>query len=210
MSNTAPLVDYGIATRAFDGAAESGDLYFVRTHPTGALLAVADGLGHGPGAARAASLAIATLADRPNTGVLRLVEDCHEALKGTRGAVLSVAAIDAVTQTMSWVSVGNVEALLIRMDAAGVCGREAVLQHGGIIGHRYPNPRAATLAIRPGDLLAFATDGIEGGFDREILPGKHPQLIADGILRRYGKASDDALILIARWNGSADRGGRGK
>src|SRR5262249_60931351 len=47
-------VDYAVATRPLRGEEESGDLHFVIPRPRGAIVAVADGLGHGYQAAVAA------------------------------------------------------------------------------------------------------------------------------------------------------------
>jgi hypothetical protein len=52
-------------------------------------------------------------------------------------------------------------------------------------------------------LLIFATDGVREGFERGISLDTHPQETADRILAQCGKATDDALVLVARWNGSS-------
>jgi negative regulator of sigma-B (phosphoserine phosphatase) len=194
-----PSVDFGVATRALDG--ESGDLHLVQSFAGGVLIAVADGLGHGPGAAAAAKAATAILAAHPGESVPWLMKACHDALKGTRGAVLSLASIDASAGRMSWAGIGNVEVMLFHPTATALRHRDAVMLQGGILGHRYPAPRVATLPIEPGDLLAFATDGIRADFEKEIHFANPLQVSADRVLARCGKATDDALILIARWNG---------
>ena len=73
----------------------------------------------------------------------------------------------------------------------------------GIVGHRLPPLRATTHRLRQGDLLIFATDGVREGFERGIPLDTRPQETADRILAQYGKADDDALVLVARWNGSS-------
>jgi hypothetical protein len=50
-------VDYGVAARPLRGELESGDLHVVIPRPRGAIVAVADGLGHGYEAALAAKVA---------------------------------------------------------------------------------------------------------------------------------------------------------
>jgi len=197
-----PLLDYAVATRAMGGAEESGDLFAVRPYRNGLLVAVTDGLGHGPAAATAARIAVNAVAEAQEESLTHILDNCHLALKGTRGAVMSLATLDAALASLTWAGIGNVDAMLIRMGADGVLGREAILTYGGILGHRYPGVREATLPIHRGDMLAFATDGILPGFDREILPGKSPQQIAERILARYGTPQDDALVLIGRWNGA--------
>jgi serine/threonine protein phosphatase PrpC len=73
----------------------------------------------------------------------------------------------------------------------------------GVVGHRLPPLRATTQQLRQGDLLIFATDGVREGVERGIPLDTRPQETADRILAQYGKATDDALVLVARWNGSS-------
>ena len=56
-----PFLEWGAAGRPMPGEMVSGDQYVVWPLPDGVLLAVVDGLGHGPAAAAAASEAGAIL-----------------------------------------------------------------------------------------------------------------------------------------------------
>ena len=89
-----PLIECHAASRPYAGAAVSGDLEVVTYFPGGALAAVIDGLGHGPEAAHAASVAAAVLRRQPAEPVTDLMVLCHEALRPTRGAVMSLASFD--------------------------------------------------------------------------------------------------------------------
>jgi serine phosphatase RsbU (regulator of sigma subunit) len=197
------LFDHAVAARAHGGVAVSGDLHMVRPLDHGVLVAVVDGLGHGHSAEAAARLAISTLQSEPVRGITGLVERCHSALSRSRGVVMSLAVLDARVRTMTWLAVGNVEGVLIR---AGAPKRESILMRGGIVGHRLPPLRATTVALRPGDLLVFATDGIRDGFAEGLRPDTPLKEIADRVLACHGRANDDALVLAGRWNGSAEAG----
>src|SRR5207248_8737427 len=107
---------WGMAGMPLPGEEESGDAGLVRSFPGGALVAVVDGLGHGPEAARAARAAITTLAAEPAAPVTLLVQRCHTALASTRGAALTVASINAQEGVVSWLAVGNVAASLVYAD----------------------------------------------------------------------------------------------
>jgi hypothetical protein len=50
-------------------------------------------------------------------------------------------------------------------------------------------------------MLVLATDGIGSDFHGEMPLGGRPQDAADYILGRYGKKTDDALVLVARYVG---------
>jgi len=196
-----PPLDYAVAARGLGGAAVSGDLHWAQPTRRGMRVAVIDGLGHGTDAAYAAETARATLAAVPDETPERLVESCHQSLRATRGAALTLAELDARRGEMAWLAVGNVEGLVLRVGADGVRKKIYVLARGGIVGHRLPPLRAQTLALQPGDLLILATDGIGAGFDQALDPHAPPQRNADAVLWRYGRDADDALVLVGRWRG---------
>lgn len=199
MSRTStPFFEHVVASRGHGGGAVSGDHYIVRRLDRGMLVAVVDGLGHGYEAESAARLAIATLESEAHPEIPGLVHRCHTVLNRSRGVVMSIASLDAERQTMTWLAVGNVEGVLVRHGAGK---REAILMRGGIVGHRLPPLRAATLPLGAGDLLVFATDGVREGFAETLRPDAPLQQTADQVLARYGRANDDALVLAGRWHG---------
>jgi negative regulator of sigma-B (phosphoserine phosphatase) len=169
--------------------------------PRGAIVAVADGLGHGYEAAIAAKVAINTLTARADLPLLNAMRSCHEALIKTRGVAICVAYLEWSDETVTWLSIGNVAALLLHADDRGRIQREHVLMRNGVVGHRLPPLRSAIHPVRRDDLLIFATDGVREGFEKSVRFSAPPQEIADHILARYGKVTDDALVLVVRWNG---------
>ena len=195
-----PIIDAGWAGAALADD-ESGDQQLVVLLPEGALLALVDGLGHGPEAALAAREAVSILEAHAAAPVLELVMLCHEGLRKTRGAVMTVASIDARSGTMDWCGVGNVEGLLFRARRLPGRGTEAVPTRGGVVGYRLPQLRVNTLELLPGDLLVLATDGIQSGFSEAVDPENEPQSVADAVLARCGRGTDDALVLVARYRG---------
>ena len=199
----AALIDWGVATLTLPGERESGDLHLVKPVRAGVLVSVVDGLGHGAEAAAAARAAVAALSRHAQESVLPLLQRCHQALAGTRGAVVSVALFDRADGSMTWLGVGNVEGVLLYADAGGRRGRERLVTRGGIVGSELPPLRAEVLAVAPGDTLVLATDGIQSGFADELTVDAPPQQLADQILARSGKSTDDALVLVARYVGDA-------
>jgi hypothetical protein len=49
--------------------------------------------------------------------------------------------------------------------------------------------------------LVFATDGVRSDFMEGLRFDAAPGEIAKGILARSARGTDDALALVARWNG---------
>jgi serine phosphatase RsbU (regulator of sigma subunit) len=185
------------------GETESGDAYVVHPLPGGVLLAVVDGLGHGPAAAAAARDAISSLQAHAQEPLISLVKRCHEALRGTNGVVLTLATFDTGNNRLTWVGVGNVEGLLVHADLLARPAREGVLQRGGVVGYQLPPLQTSVLSVAPGDMLILATDGIRSRFADGLDLDRPPREIAGEILASHAKPSDDALVLVARFAGVA-------
>ena len=194
------LIDWGIAQVALAGQRVSGDRHLVRPCRDGLLLAVVDGLGHGEEAARAAEIAVSILKKQIGESVFELIRSCHEALKGTRGVVLSLARFNGF-RTMTWLGVGNVEGVLLRAEAKSVPVQENVRLFQGVVGYQLPRLRAEVTPMNTGDLVILFTDGIRRDFLSEPIPRQSPKLIASRICERHSKGNDDALVLVARYGG---------
>ncbi len=195
------LLEFGVASRALQGQTQSGDRHLVEPYPDGVLAAVVDGLGHGAEAAHAAESAVAILREHAGEPIVSLLKRCHDALLGTRGVVISLASISAAQNMMTWTGVGDVEGVLIHA-AANARSREFVLQRGGVVGFRLPAVNAITVPVISGDLLIFATDGVSRAFAEEPASGDSPAQIANRLLARHAKGTDDALVLVARYLGA--------
>jgi len=198
-------VECGISARPFPGEIDSGDMHLLASRPNGMLVAVVDGLGHGVDAAAAAHAAVDCLRQEPHQPPADLVRQCHSALKNTRGAVLSLAIIDMERDQLTWLGVGNVEGTLVRADPIAQPRRETLLHRGGVVGYQLPPLRINTLPIASGDTLIFATDGIRSSFLLESPIDWRPQELADHIVDRHGKETDDALVVVVQYVRSISR-----
>jgi serine/threonine protein phosphatase PrpC len=196
-----PILEWGWAGAALDGATDSGDLHVVIPLPRGALLAVIDGLGHGPEAAEAAREAARVLELRPALPLRDLLELCHEELRRTRGVVMSLMSLDAQSSSMDWFGVGNVEGVLLRATSDHRRIQEAIMARGGVLGYRLPPVKITTTPLLRGDLLVLATDGLRNDFSGEVPLDWEPQAIADWLLQRFSRGTDDSRVLVARYLG---------
>jgi hypothetical protein len=193
------LIQWTVAFQALEE--ESGDLHVVCPFEGGVLVGAIDGLGHGPEAATAAKRAADTLTGHPGEPVTSLMGRCHESLKGTRGAVMTLASLSSAG-TMSWTGIGNIEGTLVRSEQHEGRHRESVLLAGGVIGHQLPPVRASEHTIGPGDTLVFTTDGVRAGYLDLLDSYDEPRHVAGQIFEGFGKGTDDALVLVARYLGS--------
>lgn len=195
------MVEYGVAKFTLPGQGESGDQHLVSCNERGVLIAAIDGIGHGEEAASAAKAAMSILKAGADEPIIALVEHCHEKLKATRGVVLSLASIDTSHGLMTWLGVGNVEAVLTRGDNKNGTALETLLLRGGVVGSRLPLLQATILQIRRGDTIYFGTDGVRRDFAQSLTALENPQRAADRILRQFRNGSDDALVLVVRLTG---------
>jgi negative regulator of sigma-B (phosphoserine phosphatase) len=71
------------------------------------------------------------------------------------------------------------------------------------VGLQLPPFCGGVLPVAQGDTLVLATDGIHSGFAEGLRREESPQQLADHILVRDAKGTDDALVLVARYQGVA-------
>lgn len=193
------VIAWAAAGRALEE--ESGDLDVVVLFQGGALVALLDGLGHGPEAAAAARAAAPVLEAHASDAVEVLVRRCHEALRKTRGAVMSLASFRVADSSMTWIGVGNVDGILLRGSGGG--RGDAIVGRGGVVGYQLPSLRTSTVRVAPGDTLIMTTDGIHSRFTADLAIDQPPQALAASILARFARSSDDAHVVVARYLGGA-------
>lgn len=197
-------IEVGVVALSMAGEPTCADRHVVRTDPDEALVAALDGIGHGHEAERAALEAVRTLEEQSAAGSLvALVTACHARLQATRGVVMSLASIDLRRGILTWLGVGNVAGVLFRARTDGEqLRKESLLLRGGVVGHRLPPLRSFSLPLGRGDTLVFATDGVDSAFDQEQWALAPPQRLAEQIMSRHGKGTDDALVLVVRYLGA--------
>lgn len=197
---SASVIEWGWAGRALEDP--SGDMHAVVEREDGALVALLDGLGHGYEAAVAVRTALPVIEAYAGEAVVSLVQACHDAMRRTRGAVMSVAWFDARDSSLTWTGVGNVDSVLIRAPGPTPARNEAIAARGGVVGYRLPTLRADRHPVSRGDLLVMASDGIRSNFNAGIVTQFSAQEIAESILVRYAKGTDDAHVVVARYLGA--------
>ena len=195
-------IEWGTAGAALPGESRSGDHYVAVPFSSGMLLAVLDGIGHGKQAAAASRIASTILETHALDPVIALVQRCHQQLRETRGVVMSMASFNIRHGLMTWLGVGNVYGVLLRGFPTFPQVEESLLLRAGVVGAQLPPLQAAVLPVSPGDTVVFATDGVESNFERTLAHNQNPQKVAEDILARHGKTTDDALVLVARYLGN--------
>ena len=194
-------LERGVAGAAIRGEERSGDLAVFAGYERGGLVAVIDGLGHGDPAADASAVAADVIRRNHSAPPAELLRLCHQALNKTRGVVMTLAWFDLELLELSWAGVGNVEARLVRGAGGYGARHDSALVLGGVVGYNLPSIRTSTTDLYPGDAVAFATDGIETDYSASLSPAIPAQRLAERILERHGKGTDDALAVVVRYTG---------
>ena len=197
-AGTTDWVVWASAGNPCPGETSSGDGHLVARRPLRTLIAVMDGLGHGPEAHKAATAATAAITEIPDASLPSLFEHCHEALRRTRGVVMTIASIAADGQ-VEWMGVGNVGGMVVR--SAPPYPHESVVARAGIVGYRLPSLYQGGARLDAGDLLVMATDGIRNDFVSSLDPALPPHIIASQILEGHSRDYDDALVVVTRYDG---------
>ncbi|WP_129628007.1 SpoIIE family protein phosphatase [Candidatus Oscillochloris fontis] len=188
-------VSWGAVRRPKQGQAVSGDVFLVEPFdPHGLHIAVIDGLGGGHEAARAAEASAQVIRNHLAVDPLDLIRQSHTALHSTRGAVIGILTLNLLQRSVTYVGVGNI--------GVQVYSSQAIkpISKNGILGYRLPQLLKLTYTYNFGDTFVVYSDGISSRFalDTQIHQGQPPQELADLILERYGKLSDDATVVVVR------------
>ena len=188
--------EIGYVARPYPGESVCGDAGACWSLPERRVLALADGLGHGPGAHHAAMSAMRCIERHLHKDCVELFAICSEQLISTRGCVLAIAVIDLKTDQMSLGAVGNIRTLLVTQERDFKFGASR-----GIVGAGPVSLNPIQMSLLPGDRLLMFSDGVneEVKISKEML-SQNPssQQLAEDVLNRWGSAADDATVLLYR------------
>lgn len=190
-------ITVGVATRPHPRESENGDGWTMHERGDVWRLAVIDGLGHGPLAAKAATAAKTVLDGAPDLDPVESIRRCHPVLTGTRGAAVSVASLNVRRGRLIYAGVGNVEARLRIGD-----DDRSLVSFRGIVGGAVPTVRPFELELPPANwIFIMHSDGVSARFnlERAIAEIDHlnPQSLADALLAAQARLTDDATVLVA-------------
>lgn len=194
------FLSWAACSRPMRGQAVSGDRASIQIDGSRAVLAVIDGLGHGPEAAVAARLATDVVEHHPAEPIDVLLLLVHRELTASRGAAATVAIVDADTGLMHWLGVGNVEGVLVRADAIARPRTLGAFLVGGVLGYQLNQLHQPTpVVLQDGDTIVMATDGVRANLAELVRPEQPIERMAAEILTKHARTDDDALVVVARY-----------
>ena len=179
-------------TQPMLGERVNGDAVVIREEGAVLLLAVIDGLGHGPIAAEAAQLAVTALAGLSlQAPVLEMIKSVHDRLRGSRGVAATLCVIR--DQRVEVCAVGNVQ---LSSSNATV----PLVLSPGVLGARVAKFHVCQWTLKQGARLALFSDGISSRVTWEDVRKLPPESACRYVFDRFRKKEDDATILIADVN----------
>jgi anti-sigma regulatory factor (Ser/Thr protein kinase) len=196
-----PRLELGAVCLPRSGEVQSGDAWALAAVDDGALLLVADGLGHGPEAARAAGEAVRVFRQRPHSDPAALLADVHAALKSTRGAAVAAAFMDLRRREIRYAGVGNIAGTIVDGDAT-----RSMVSHNGTLGHEVRKIQEFVYPWPPGSLVVVHSDGLQTHWRLGRYPGviaRHPAVVAGLLYRDFDRGRDDVTVVVARETASS-------
>ncbi|MFY0526588.1 ATP-binding SpoIIE family protein phosphatase [Archangium gephyra] len=172
-----------------------GDSWAVDHKADRCIFLVADGLGHGPEAARASRAAVVSFLEQGSNGLVELLRGAHQELRSTRGAAVSFASVEGAQ--LHYAGVGNISGAVV--SPAGAVQR--LVSMNGTLGHQAPRMQQFSYPWSAGDTLVMCSDGLATQWRLDPYPGllaRHPSLVAGVLYRDFVRGRDDATVLVAR------------
>ena len=178
------------------GETVNGDAYCIRRRGEGWTVIVADGLGHGPEAAKASEEAVRLFRKHEHEAPCTILAAVHAGLGHTRGGAVSVACYEPDGGLVTFAGIGNV--------AGAIVGRgetKRTVSLAGTAGHVARRIQEFEYPLPAGGLFVLCSDGIGTSWSLEAYPGlvgAHPSLIAGVLYRDFTRIRDDATVVVVR------------
>ncbi len=188
------LVKLGVVSRPIRSSEINGDAYLFVEWNGQTLMAVIDGLGHGVEAYMASQKAREYVENHATEDLEEVVKGCDMHIRKTRGVSIGLVRIDRNTSRFSCCGVGNVEMRILSRRS------RHPISTAGIVGYNVRKIRMFDYPYDPeGVVVVIHSDGVSSRFDPFKYPHlrRDPQGVAEQIIDRWGKETDDATILIA-------------
>jgi anti-sigma regulatory factor (Ser/Thr protein kinase) len=182
------------------GEVVCGDAWALESTADYQAILVADGLGHGPDAARASRAAVEAFVAKPAAPPATLMSTLHAALAGTRGAAGAVARVTLGTGLGTFAGVGNIAC---RVETPGA--RRQLVSHSGTLGHVMRRVQEFEFELPADALLILHSDGLATHWTLADYPGlmaKHAGLIAGVLYRDHERGRDDVTVVVLKHSGA--------
>jgi negative regulator of sigma-B (phosphoserine phosphatase) len=178
------------ASRPKPGEVANGDrAFFFRVDDARHVAGVVDGLGHGPRAEEAALRAVETVEANAGAAIDDLFEIVHKALRGTRGAALTLITVEG--DALAAGGVGNVALRVLH--GPTTLGYVAT---PGIVGGQMRGVRVSRARLDAQTRIVVHSDGISSRFPSEPFGAPPLEVASARLLAEHAGSLDDATVLV--------------
>jgi anti-sigma regulatory factor (Ser/Thr protein kinase) len=195
-------LEVGAVCQAKPGELQCGDDWSSTTYGSRYLFALADGLGHGPDAYKAAEIAVRTAKQKAAHPPASILGDIHAASRATRGAAVAVCAVEQGEHLCRFAGIGNITCAVIAQAKS-----RHLVSHNGIVGHSMRKVQEFTTPWPEAAILVMHSDGLATQWDLEGYPGlsaRHASLVAGVLYRDFARGSDDVTVVVAKQKSAAE------
>lgn len=180
-------------TRPKPGEIENGDAVWFGQSGDSLQVAVIDGLGHGPGAKKAAQAARERLNGTDRLPLDAVLDRLHRGLQQTQGAVVGILRIDSKEGRATYAGVGNIDCRIYGPHTA------RPISMNGSLGVVSPRFREESFPFEKDDFFVLTSDGISTKWDQnDYGKSASPLLLGSLLLRDQSRPTDDATVVIGR------------
>lgn len=196
VKGTVKSLQWGVVMIPCRGEEVCGDGFAVARKGGGTVIMVADGLGHGPMAFEVTQKAREVFQEIRHLSPGEIIRRMHDTLRGTRGAVIAIAAVNPVACRLTYAGVGDISGRILES-----AGSRGLLSQAGIVGSRVGSLKEIDYSWSKDSMLIMHSDGLKTGWnltDYFGLESRHPSIIAAVLMRDFARPNDDAVVLVAR------------
>lgn len=189
-------VEFAGVALPYPGERVCGDGWYCEHTPARTVAVLADGLGHGIGAAEAAQEAVATVRQRISKAPGEIMSYMHDALKKTRGAVAAVVEVRPADRKLTYAGIGNISASILSKGAS-----RSLISHNGTLGMTVHRVQEFQTEWSPDSIFVMHSDGLHSKWDLLSYPGlisRHPALICGALIRDFRRHRDDAGVVVLK------------
>lgn len=196
VQNITPRWEVTGFARTMPGEHSCGDAVSVYPADHWVTVLVVDGLGHGEKAHEASAAAVdhvtRRITENPDVGIESLMQTCHKALAGTRGAAVGICRLEPADASLRFCGVGNITM------TSHPSRRGLGVSLAGVVGYRMRKVKEFVCEVEPGDLIVLYSDGISTSLSMKTIAKQPLESMSDMVLDEWGKDHDDASFAAIR------------
>lgn len=195
-SGVSPPCEAGAVLKPLAGEEIAGDLWAISERDCGPVVILADGLGHGLMAARAAAEAISAFRRSSESAPVPILNRVHSSLRSTRGAAVAIASIDRAGRTIRYSGIGNISGVIVQPSRP-----VAMVSHNGTAGFQSPRLQEFSYPLPEEALIVMHSDGLASSWSVDSHPGlrrRHPSIVAGVLYREAARQRDDVCVVVVK------------